>query len=157
MNPLLLPLIEKEIIKLFEEKIIISLMFGKWLANLVPIRKKSGEIRLCVDFINLNKLSLKENYPLPKMDHILQSVVGSQRMSMLDGFSGYNQVVAHPSDQEKTTFTTPWGTFMYAKISFGLTNVGVTFQREMDIAFLEEKDKFVVIYLDDITVYSKND
>ena len=100
MNPLLLPLIEKESKKLFEAKIIVSLRFSKWLANLVPVRKKSGEIRLCVDFINLNKLSLKDNYPLPKMDQILQRAVGSQRMSMLDGFSGYNQVAMHPNDQE---------------------------------------------------------
>ena len=65
MNPLLLPLIEKEIRKLFEENIIVSLRFPKWLANIVPVRKKSGEIRLCVDFRNLNQVSLKDNYPLP--------------------------------------------------------------------------------------------
>jgi hypothetical protein len=90
INPLLLPLIEKEVKKLFEAKIIVSLRFSKWVANLVLVKKKSGEIRLCVDFRNLNKVSLKDNYPLPKMDHILQKVVGSQRMSMLYGFSGYN-------------------------------------------------------------------
>ena len=66
MNPLLLPLIEKEIRKLFEAKFIVSLRFSKWLANLVPIRKKSGEIRLCVDFRNLNQVSLKDNYPFLK-------------------------------------------------------------------------------------------
>lgn len=76
---------------------------------------------------------------------------------MLDVFSGYNQILVHPEDQEKTTFTTPWGTFMCAKMPFGLMNVGATFQRAMDIAFSKEKDKFVVIYLDDITVYSKSD
>ena len=92
INPLLLALIEKEIKKLLEEKIIVSLRFSKWVANLVPVRKKNREIRLCVDFIHLNKVSLKDNYPLLKMDHILQKVVGSQRMSMLDGFSGYNQI-----------------------------------------------------------------
>jgi hypothetical protein len=105
---------------------------------------------LCVDFRNLNKVSLKDNYPLPKMDHILQKVVGSQKMSMLDGFSGYNQIMVHPDDQEKTIFTTPWGKFMYAKMPFGLMNAGATFQRAMDIAFADEKDKFIVIYLDDI-------
>ena len=78
-------------------------------------------------------------------------------MSMLDGFSSYNQILVHPKDQEKTTFTTPWGTFMYSKMPFGLINAGATFQRAMDISFLEERDKFVVIYLDDITVFSKND
>jgi hypothetical protein len=76
---------------------------------------------------------------------------------MLDGFSSYNQVAVHPYDQEKTTFTTPWGIFMYDKMTFGLMNVGATFQREMGIAFSREKDRFVVIYLDDITVFSKND
>jgi hypothetical protein len=76
---------------------------------------------------------------------------------MLDGFSGYNQILVHPKDQEKTTFTTPWGAFMYAKMPFGLKNVGETFQRAMDITFYKEKDMFVVIYLDDITIFSKYD
>jgi hypothetical protein len=62
-----------------------------------------------------------------------------------------------PKDREKTTFTTPWATFMYSKIPFGPMNEGATFQQSMDIAFIEEKDKFVVIYLDDITVFSRYD
>jgi hypothetical protein len=76
---------------------------------------------------------------------------------MIDGFFCYNQIYVLPEDREKTTFTTPWGTFMYAKIPFGLTNVGAIFQGAMGIAFIGEKDKFVVIYLDDITVFSKFD
>jgi hypothetical protein len=127
INPMLLSLIEKEVKNLFDAKNIISLRFSKWVPNLVPVRKKSSEIRLCVDFQNLNKVSLKDHYPLPKMDYILQNVVGSQKMSMLDGFSGYNQIMVHPDDREKTAFTTPWGTFMYAKMSFDLMNVGATF------------------------------
>jgi hypothetical protein len=99
INPLLLSLIEKEVKKMFDAKIIICLQFSKCVANLVPIRKKSGEIRLCVDLWNLNKVSLKDHYPLPKMDYILQKVVGSQKMSMLDGFSGYNQIIVHPNDR----------------------------------------------------------
>ena len=152
-----MPLIEKEVKNIFDAKIIVPIRFSNWLANMVPVRKKNGEIRICIDFRNLNKASLKDNYPLPKMDLILQNIVGSQRMSMLDGFSGYNQILVHPEDQEKTTFTTPWGTFMYAKMPFGLMNAGVTFQRAMDIAFAEEKDKSVVVYLDDITVFSKRE
>lgn len=74
---------------------------------------------------------------------------------MLDGISGYNQVVVNKEDQKKTAFTTPWGTFMYAIIPFGLMNTSATFKRAMDIAFVG--DKFVVIYLDDITVFSKFD
>jgi hypothetical protein len=67
----------------------------------VPVRKKSGEIRLCVDFLNLNRVSVKHNYPLSKMDYILQKVVRSQKMSMLGDFWGYNQIMVHPDDREK--------------------------------------------------------
>jgi hypothetical protein len=66
---------------------------------MVPVRKKNREIRLCVDFRNLNKSSLKDNYPLPKMDHILENVGGENRMSMIDGFSGYNQIVVSKHDK----------------------------------------------------------
>ena len=68
INPKLVPIIEKEVKRLFDENIIVTLRFSKWVANLVPVQKKNGEIRLCVDFRNLNKVSLKDNYPLPKMD-----------------------------------------------------------------------------------------
>jgi hypothetical protein len=156
-NPLLLPIIEKELKRLLEAKIIVPLRYSEWVANLVPVRKKNGEIRLCVDFRNLNRCSLKDNYPLPKMDYILQRVVGAKRISMLDGYSGYNQISVMEEDKKKTSFTTPWGTFMYEKMPFGLMNAGATFQRAMDIAFIGEKDRFVVIYLDDITIFSASD
>jgi ribonuclease HI len=157
INPTLLPVMEREVKKLLDAQIIVPLRYSSWVANLVPVRKKSGEIRLCVDFRNLNRSSRKDNYPLPNMEHILQRVTGASRISMIDGFSGYNQISVMPEDREKTAFTTPWGTFMYAKMPFGLMNAGATFQRAMDIAFIGEKDKFVVIYLDDITVFSKTD
>ena len=128
---------------MYDVGIIVPLRYSKWVSNLLSMRKKIGEIRLCIDFGNLNKASLKENYPLPKMDHILQKVVGSKIISLLDGFLGYNQVLEHPYDQHNTTFTTPWGTFMYVKIPFGLTNAGATFQRAMDIAFLEDRKSVV--------------
>eukprot|EP00253_Pinus_taeda_P028500 PITA_28500 len=91
------------------------------------------------------------------MDHILQRVVGSSRISLLDGFSGFNQIFVHPDDQDKTAFTTPWGTFKYVKMPFGLKNAGATFQREMDIAFAKEIHDFLVVYLDDLTPFSKSD
>jgi hypothetical protein len=124
---------------------------------LVPVRKKNGEIRLCVDFRNLNKSSLKDNYPLPKMDHVLEKVVWANRMLMIDGFSDYNQIVVNKHDKEKTHFTTPWGTFTYEKMPFGLMNASATYQCTMDIAFIGEKDKFIVIYLNDLTAFSKFD
>jgi hypothetical protein len=152
-----LPVIEREAKKLIDAKIIIPLRNSEWVENLVHVRKRSGEGRLCVDFRNLNQSSLKDNYPLPKMDHVLEKVVGSNKMSMIDGFSRYNQNVVYEDDKGKTTFTTPWGTFMYDKMPFGLMNVGATFQRAMDIDFIGERDKFVVIYLDDLTVFSNSD
>jgi len=115
--------------KLLDAKIIIPLRYSKWVDNLVPVRKKNGEIRLFVDFRNLNRSSKKDNYPFPKMDHILQRVsTSSSRMFMIDGFSSYNHIYVFPKDRENTTFTTPWGTFMYAKIPFGLMNARATFQ-----------------------------
>jgi hypothetical protein len=120
--------IEKEVKKLLDAKIIVPLRYSEWVANLVPVRKKSGEIKLCVDFRNLNKSSLKDNYPLPKMDHVLEKVVRENRMSMIDGFSGYNQIAIHEDDEEKTAFTTPWGTLLYVKIPFGLKMHGLPFK-----------------------------
>eukprot|EP00253_Pinus_taeda_P035958 PITA_35958 len=78
-------------------------------------------------------------------------------MSLLDGHSSYNQILVHEKDQDKTVFTTPWETFQYAKIPFGLKNVGATFQRAMDIVFTNEKDVFLVFYLDDLRIFSDSD
>jgi hypothetical protein len=154
---MLLPIMEKEVKKILDAQIIIPLRYYEWVANLVLVRKTNGEIRLCVNFRNLNRSSNKENYPLPKMDHILQRVTGAYRMSMIDGFSSYNQIYVLPEDREKIAFPTPWSTFMYSKMPFGLMNAVETFQGAMEIAFIGEHDKFVVIYLDDITMFSQYD
>lgn len=102
-------------------------------------------------------MSLKDNYLLPKMDHILQRVVGASRMSLLDGYSGHNQILVHEDDREKIAFTTPWWTFHYAKMPFDLKNAGATFQQAMDIAFANEKDVFLVVYLDDLIFFTNSD
>ena len=94
---------------------------------MVPVRKKNEDIRICIDFRNLNKACQKDNFPLPPMEQILQAVAGSELMSFLDGFLGYNQVLVHPDDQLKTTFRTKWGTYAYQKMPFGLINAGTTF------------------------------
>eukprot|EP00253_Pinus_taeda_P003438 PITA_03438 len=78
-------------------------------------------------------------------------------MSLLDGYSGYNQILVHEDDRDNTTFTTPWGTFHYAKMPFGLKNAGATFQHAMDVAFANEKDVVLVVYLYDLTVFSNSD
>lgn len=122
---------------------------------MVHIRKKNRDIRIYIDFQNLNKASRKDNFPLPPMEQILQAIARSELMSFLDGFSRCNQVMVHPDDQMKTTFRTKWGTYAYQKMPFGIINADATFQRAMDIAFKGLVKKSVVIYLDDIMVYSK--
>jgi hypothetical protein len=156
INPKLASQIQKELQKMVDAGIIAPIRYYSWMSNLVVVRKKNGDIRLCVDFRNLNQLSLKDNYPLPNMEHLLQRVTGAGMMSMLYGFSGYNQVLLKREDQLKTAFTTPWGTFMYLRMSFGLMNVGATFQRAMDFAFRDLIQKIIEIYQDDLTVVSKD-
>jgi len=156
MYPKLEPIVKKELNKLLKAKIVFLVRHTQWVSNLVSVRKKSDEIRLCVDFQNLNRASDKDNYPAPPMEQILQQVSGSERLSLLDGFSRYNQVLISPPDHLKTTFRTPWGTYTYRKMSFGLINVGATFQRVMDIFFHGLINQSVVVYLDDVTIFSKN-
>ena len=103
----------KEVEKMLKARIIYPIHHSTWVANIVPIRKKIGEIRICVDFKNLNQASLKDNYALPTIDHILQTVVGSEIMFMFDGYSRYNQISVAPEDQHKKKIITPWGTFAY--------------------------------------------
>ena len=98
---------------------------SSWCFNLVVVRK-NGSIRICLDFKDLNTSCLKDNYPLPDMETFLQRVTGSGMMSMLDGFFGYNQVLVNKENQHKTKFTTPWGTYKFLRIPFGLFNSGAT-------------------------------
>ena len=112
--------------KLRDAGIIKPIRHSSWVSNLVLVRKKNGDIRLCLDFRNLNLSSLKDNYCLLNMEAMLQRVTGSELISMMDGFLGYNQVVVKESEQFKTSFTTPWGTYVYVRMPFGLTNVGAT-------------------------------
>jgi hypothetical protein len=136
--------------------IIAPIKYSSWMSNLVVVQKKTGDIHLCVDFRNLNQLSLKDKYPLPNMEHLLQRVTGAGMMSMLDGFSRYNQVLIKREDQLKTTFTTPWGTFMYLRMLFGIMNISATFQREMEFSFRDIIQKIIEIYQYDLTVVSKD-
>ena len=100
---------------------------------------------------------MKDSYPLVDMETLLQRVTGLGIMSMMDGFSGYNQVLVKKEDQHKTTFTSPWGTFEYLRMPFGLLNAGATFQRAMDYAFNDLIGKIIEIYQDDLIVFSKKD
>ena len=109
-----------------------------------------------MDFRNLNQSSQKDNYPLPSLDKVLKIVNGLKMMSFLDGNFGYNQVMIQEEDRMTTTFTAKWGTFAYMGMPFGLLSMGVTFQRAMDEAFKGLVNKCIIIYMDDLTVFSKN-
>lgn len=90
-----------------------------WVSNMVPInRKKNGVIHICIDFRNLNKSCMKDNFPLPPMEQIVQSVVGSELMTLLNGFSRYNQILLQPNYRLKTTFRTKFGTYAFKKMHF---------------------------------------
>jgi hypothetical protein len=128
INPSLEATIRKEVEKLINAHIIVPVKYSKFAYNLVPVQKKKGDIRVCVDFRALNRESVKDNFPLPNMELILHQVARSQMMSLLDGFSGYNQIRVKRVDKYKTTFTTHWGTFAYEIMSFSLINEGVTFE-----------------------------
>ena len=148
---------QDELKRMMDAGIIKPVRHSTWVSNLVPVRKKTGDIRLCVDFRNLNVNSLKDNYGLPNMENMLQRVTGSELMSMMDGFSGYNQVVVKKLEQFKTAFTTPWGTYVYVRMPFGLINARATFQRAMDVAFADFINNFLVVYQDDLTAYSEKE
>ena len=93
----------------------------RWLSNILPVKKKNGQIRCCVDFRNLNKVCSKDEFPLPNMDLLIDSVAGSAMFSFMDGFSGYNQIRMAPKDAEKTTSSTSMGNFYYTVIATVIT------------------------------------
>jgi hypothetical protein len=122
-------------------------------SNLVPVNKKQGTIHMCIDYRDINKACPKDNFPTPFVDQIIDDCAGSEIFSLMDGFSGYNQINIVPAYQHKTTFIFPWGTFAYRKIPFGLKNVGVTFQHAMSYAF-HDTNHIVKRYLNDLPTHS---
>ena len=98
-----------------------------WVSNIFLVMKKQGTIRVCVDYRDINKACPKDNYPTPFIDQIVDDCAKSEIVSLMDGFSSYNQINILPADQHKTFFIYPWGTFAYQKLLFCLKNVGATF------------------------------
>jgi len=125
-------------------------------APILFVGKKDGSLRMCIDYRGLNSGTVKNRYPLPRVDDLLDKLKGSAVFSSVDLQQGYNQIRIADSDIPKTAFRTPFGHFEYTVLSFGLVNAPATFQAVMDRIFRPYLDKFVVCYLDDILVYSKN-
>ncbi len=129
MNPNLREIVKEELQKLLNARFIYPISDSEWVSPLVIVPKKNGKWRVCVDYRALNKATQKDHFPLPFIDQVLDNLLGKRFFSFLDGFSGYNQIKIAPQDQDKTTFTSPWGTFAYRVLPFGLCNAPATFQR----------------------------
>jgi hypothetical protein len=127
-----------------------------WGCPTLFVMKKDKELRLCVDYRPLNAVTIKNKYPLPRIDILFDQLVGAQVFSKIELHSGYHQIKIHAKDIPKTAFTTRYGLYEYLVMSFGLTNASAHFMYLMNSVFMLELDKFVVVFIDDILVYSKS-
>ena len=128
-----------------------------WRAPAIFVPKKDGTERLCVDYRGLNAVTIKNKYPLPRIDDLFDQLRGACVFSKIDLRSGYHQLKIRPSDIPKTAFVSRYGLYEYTVMSFGLTNAPAYFMYMMNKVFMEYLDKFVVVFLDDILVFSKNE
>ena len=130
--------------------------YSKWIANIVPIPKKDGKVRMYVDYRNLNRASPKDNFPLSHINTLVDNTAKNS-FSFMDGFFRYNQICMAPEDREKTTFVTMWGTFYYKDMPFGLKNNGATYQKAMVTLFHDMMHKGIEVYVDDLIAKSRED
>jgi hypothetical protein len=127
-----------------------------WGCSTLFMEKKDKELCLCVDYRLLNAVSIKNKYPLPRIDILFDQLVGSQLFSKIDLRSGYHQIKIRVKNIPKIVFTTRYGLFEYLIISFRLMNASTHFMYLMNSIFMPELDKFVMVFVDDILVYSKS-
>jgi len=128
-----------------------------WGCPAIFVKKKDNTLRLCVDYRPLNAVTIKNKYPLPRIDLLFDQLAGAKVFSKIDLKSGYHQIKIKPEDIPKTTFSTRYGLYEYLVMSFGLTNAPAHFMYLMNSVFMPELDKFVVVFIDDILVFSKNE
>ncbi|GJT45179.1 reverse transcriptase domain-containing protein [Tanacetum coccineum] len=169
VNPKIHDVIKKEVEKLLDAGLIYPISDSPWVSpvhcvpkkggitvvknddnDLIPTRLVTGW-RVCIDYRKLNEATRKDHFPLPFMDQMLERLAGNQYYCFLDGFSGYFQIPIDPKDQEKTTFTCPYGTFAYRRMPFGLCNAPGTFQRCMMAIFHDMIEKTMEVFMDDFS------
>jgi hypothetical protein len=146
---------QAEVQKLLDAGVICEVQYPEWLANVVMVSKKNGKWRMCIDFTILNKTYPKDEYPLPRIDTLVDATTCSKMLSMLDCFSGYHQIFLNKTDEEKTTFTTPFGTYCYVRMPESLRNVGCTFNRMIKKVPGDQLGRNISAYVDDVVVRSK--
>ncbi|CAA7014271.1 unnamed protein product [Microthlaspi erraticum] len=127
-----------------------------WGAPVLFVKKKDGSFRLCIDYRGLNRVTVKNRYPLPRIDELLDQLRGATWFSKIDLASGYHQIPIDEADVRKTAFRTRYGHFEFVVMPFGLTNAPAAFMRLMNDVFREYLDVFVIIFIDDILVYSRS-
>ena len=147
--------ITQEVKKLLAAGFVKPIQHPKWLSNIMPVKKKNGQICCCVDFHNLNKACPKDEFPLPNIDLLVDSTAKNSMFSFMDGYSGYNQIRMAAKDAEKTAFRTPIGNFYYTVMPFGLKNARATYQRTMTAIFHDMMHKEMEDYVAYIVVKSK--
>ncbi|GJW09645.1 reverse transcriptase domain-containing protein, partial [Tanacetum coccineum] len=174
VNPKIHDVIKKEVEKLLDAGLIYPISDSPWVSlvhcvpkkggftvvandenELIPTRLVTGW-RICIDYRKLNEATRKDHFPLPFMDQMLERLAGNDYYCFLDGFSGYFQIPIDPKDQEKTTFTCPYGTFAYRRMPFGLCNAPGTFQRCMLAIFHDMVEKTMEVFMDDFSVFGNS-
>jgi hypothetical protein len=126
-----------------------------WGCPAIFVKKKDQTLWLCVDYQQLNEVTIKNKYPLPRIDLLFDQLSGDKVFSKIDLRSGYHQIRIRPKDVPKTAFTTQYGLYEYLVMPFGLTNAPPHFMYLMNSVFMPKLDKFVVVIIDDILIYSK--
>ena len=173
-NPSMKEEVHKEVLKLLEAGLIYPISDSAWVSPVQVVPKKGGITvirnekndliptrtvtgwRMCIDYKKLNDATRKDHFPLPFMDQMLKRLAGQSFYCFLDGYSGYNQIVVDTNDQEKTTFTFPFGVFAYRRMPFELCNAPTTFQRCMMAIFVDMVEKCIKVFMDDFSVFDSS-
>ncbi|KAI5323274.1 hypothetical protein L3X38_032346 [Prunus dulcis] len=149
--------VKEEIERLLKAGFIRPAIYADWLANIVPVlKRKTGAVRICVDYRNLNEASPKDEYPMPMADMLIDGAAHNQMLSFMDGNAGYNQIMMAEQDIHKTAFMCPGhiGAFEYTVMPFGLRNAGATYQRAMNSVFHDMIGHSLEVYIDDVVIKS---
>jgi hypothetical protein len=136
--------------RLLSAGVIREVTYPEWLANTVMVKKANGKWRMCIDFTDLNKACPKDEFPLPRIDSLVDAAASSELMSLLDCYSGYHQIWMNEEDEPKTSFITPSGTYCYLRMPEGLKNARGSFSRMTAKVLHSQIGKNVLTYVNDI-------